>query len=583
MKGDPARVAFHVQSALRHVEKMNRSSHAPQPLFSSNKRSVYLNWTGLSGWKLIPFSVAVLVMIPLAVVLFSFFTPSDDIWQHLVNTLLGRLLLNTFWLSLGVLGGTALLGISLAWLCATCDFPLRKFFNWALMLPMAIPAYVTAFVAIGLLDFSGPVQTNLRSWFGEDLSIPEIRSTGGVVLVMTLALYPYVYLLARNAFLSQGRRAMEAVQSLGHGRWRGFFRVALPMGRPWIFGGLMLVLMETLADFGTVSIFNYDTFATAIYKAWFGFFSLSSASQLASLLILIVFVLLWVEQKLTARTRYTQVEKCSARGDRIALRPLTGWLVCAYASAVFLTAFVIPVTQLSVWTMQVFENDFDVRYFSFLSHSLFLGGMGALLTVGTALLLVYAHRLHGSPFNRLMVRIATLGYALPGTVLAVGLFIPLAWLDNKLIALGKAWFSWDLGLILNGTLTAMLLAYLIRFLAVAHHPVQSAIKRITPSIDETSRSLRVSGFSMLRKIHLPILRGGLLTAATLVFVDIMKEMPITLMTRPFGWDTLAIRIYEMTSEGEWERAALPAMVLVLTGLFPIMLLTRNTREDGYGK
>jgi len=562
---------------------MNRSSLVPQPLLPSGRFSKHLKWTGLSGWKLVPVSVALLVMIPLAVVLSSWFSPSDEAWQHIVNTLLGRLLLNTFWLSLGVLAGTALLGVSLAWLCATCDFPLRRFFDWALMLPMAIPAYVTAFVAIGLLDFSGPVQTLLRRWFGEAFRLPEIRSTGGVILVMILALYPYVYLLARNAFLSQGRRAMEAARSLGLSRWRGFFRVALPMGRPWIFGGLMLVLMETLADFGTVSIFNYDTFATAIYKAWFGFFSLPAASQLASLLILIVFVLLWLEQRLTAGTRYTQVEKSGGRGDRVMLRPLSGWIVCAYASTVFLAAFAIPVTQLSVWTLGVFQNDFSARYFSFLSHSLFLGGFGALLTVATALLLVYALRLHGSGLNRIMVRIATLGYALPGTVLAVGLFIPLAWLDNKLIALGKTWFGWDPGLIFNGTLLAMLLAYLVRFLAVAHHPVQSAMKRITPSIDETSRSLRVSGLPMLRKVHLPILRGGLFTAATLVFVDIMKEMPITLMTRPFGWDTLAIRIYEMTSEGEWERAALPAMALVLTGLFPIILLTRNSREDGYGK
>ncbi len=562
---------------------MNRSSHAPQPLLPSDGLSDSLKWTGLSGWGLIPVSIALLVIIPLAVVLFSLFTPSDDAWRHIVDTLLGRLLLNTFWLSLGVLSGTALLGVSLAWFCATCDFPFRKFFDWALMLPMAIPSYVTAFVVIGLLDFSGPVQSNLRRLFGEDLRFPEIRSTGGVVIVMILALYPYVYLLARNAFLSQGRRAMEAAQSLGLSRWRGFFRVALPMGRPWIFGGLMLVLMETLADFGTVSIFNYDTFATAIYKAWFGFFSLSAASQLASLLILIVFVLLWMEQRLTARTRYTQIEKSGARGDRIVLRPLSGCLVCAYASMVFLAAFGVPVTQLSVWTLNVFQNDFSPRYFSFLFHSLFLGGFGAILTVATALLLVYALRLQGNPLNRIMVRIATLGYALPGTGLAVGLFIPLAWLDNKLIALGKTWFGRDPGLILNGTLIAMLLAYLVRFLAVAHHPVQSAMKRITPSIDETSRSLRISGFSMLRKVHLPVLRSGLFTAATLVFVDIMKEMPITLMTRPFGWDTLAIRIYEMTSEGEWERAALPAMALVLTGLFPIILLTRNSREDDDGQ
>ncbi|MFQ5779253.1 MAG: ABC transporter permease [Nitrospiria bacterium] len=550
-----------------------------QPIRAHTRRvSVFIRQTGLSGWGLIPFFIAVLVLIPIGVVLSSFFSPSDDVWRHLVDTLLARLLLNTLWLTLGVVAGTALLGVSLAWLTAACDFPFRKIFDWALMLPMAIPSYVTAFVAIGLLDFTGPVQTGLRHWFGrDDIWFPRIRSTGGVILVMTLALYPYVYLLARNAFLTQGRRGMEAAQSLGHGRWGGFFRVALPMGRPWIVGGIMLVLMETLADFGTVSIFNYDTFATAVYKAWFGFFSLSAASQLASLLVLIVFVLLLVEQRFRARMRYTQVEKGGARGERIMLGRPFQWLAFAYVLVVLIAAFLIPVSQLSVWTYQVFESDFDSRYMAYLSHSLFLGGMGALFTVAAALLLAYADRLRRTFPIRIMVRIATLGYALPGSVLAVGIFIPLAWLDNRMISLGRSLFGLEFGLILNGTLVALFLAYLIRFLAVAHHPIQSAIQRITPTIDETARSLGLSGISMLRRVHLPVLKGGLLTAAILVFVDVMKEMPITLMTRPFGWDTLAVRIFEMTSEGEWERAALPAVVLVVTGFLPIVLLTKQSR------
>ncbi len=252
----------------------------------------------IDRWGLCALLIAAIVIVPLGVVLSSLLSTHDEIWTHLIETTLAGILINTFWLTLGVAIGTSVLGVSLAWLCAATDFPGRRFFDWALMLPMAIPSYVTAFVAIGLLDFSGPLQTALRLWLGRDgFWFPEIRSRGGVILVMTLTLYPYVYLLARNAFLTQGRRALEAAQSLGANRLSGFFRVALPMARPWIVGGVMLALMETLSDFGAVSIFNYDTFATAIYQAWFGFFSVSAASQLASLLVLLVFILLLLEQK----------------------------------------------------------------------------------------------------------------------------------------------------------------------------------------------------------------------------------------------------------------------------------------------
>ncbi len=262
---------------------------------------------------------------------------------HFVQTSLVTLLINTFWLMLGVAFGTAFLGVSLAWLTAACDFPGRKWLDWALMLPLSLPPYVVAFVSIGLLDFTGPVQTQLRSWLGvEQLWFPRIRSTAGVIAVMTLTLYPYVYMLARNAFLTQGRRAIEAAQSLGQGRFRGFLTVALPMARPWIAGGLALVLMETLADFGTVSIFNYDTFTTAIYKAWFGLFSLSAAAQLASLLVLIVFIVLLIEQRSRSRQRFSQAGRSSV-ADRISLQGAQGWIAFAYAMSILCIAFIIPV------------------------------------------------------------------------------------------------------------------------------------------------------------------------------------------------------------------------------------------------
>ena len=530
-----------------------------------------------SVWRLIPFLVAALVLIPIGTILSSFFAPTSDIWQHLVETTLLSLLINTFWLALGVVSGTTLLGVSLAWLTAVCEFPGRKLFSWALLLPLAVPAYVTAFVVLGLFDFTGPVQSAFRSWLGPDAWFPEVRGRMGVITVMVLAFYPYVYLLARNAFLTQGKRSLEASQSLGLNRTQGFFRVALPMARPWIAGGVMLALMETLADFGTVAVFNYDTFTTAIYKAWFGMFSLPAASQLASLLLVIVFALIVMEQQIRIRMRYAEVKQ-SARADRIALSGWRSVTATALASGTLFFAFLLPIGQLIIWAANSLVQDLDSRYLGFLWHSLLLSTLAALLTCTVALLLVYATRRHPDAATRNAVRIATLGYALPGTVLAVGMFVPLASLDNWIGEVTLQLFQIETGLMIQGTLVIMLLAYLTRFLAVSHSPIDSAMQRITSSIDEASMSMGINGWMMLRRVHLPILKSGIFTAGALVFVDVMKEMPITLMTRPFGWDTLSVRIFEMTSEGAWEQAALPAVALVISGLIPIILFMRQTEK-----
>src|SRR5688500_3170048 len=529
-------------------------------------------------WRLIPFLVAGIVLIPVGTVVSSLFTPTGEVWQHLAETTLPDLLVNTFWLALGVLVGVTLLGVSLAWFTAACAFPGRRFFSWALLLPFAMPAYVTAFVALGLFDYIGPVQTALREWLGPDLFwFPNVRSRTGVIIVMVLAFYPYVYLLARNAFLTQGKRSLEAAQSLGFSRTQGFFKVALPMARPWIAGGAMLALMETLADFGTVAVFNYDTFTTAIYKAWFAMFSLPAASQLASLLIVIVFALIIIEQQFRSRMRYAETRQ-SAPMARIPLKGWQAWSVTGFATVILFFAFMLPLAQLSIWTSHVFSKDFDKRYLEFLWHSLLLSGLAALLTCSVALLMAYAVRRQPDMATRAAVHISTVGYALPGTVLAVGIFIPIAWLDNQLGNLAFRLFDIDIGLLLQGTLLTMLTAYMIRFLAVSHSPIDSAMQRITSSIDGAAVGLGSSGWATLRCVHLPILKGGIFTAATLVFVDVMKEMPITLMTRPFGWDTLAVRIFEMTSEGEWEQAALPAIALVLAGLLPLIFFVRQTER-----
>ncbi len=555
-------------SNQKHVAVEGEVVKALQPFFFL-KRAANI-------WRLIPLLIAALILVPVVIVFSSFLLPTNDVWRHLVETTLPDLLVNTFWLSLGVVIGTTLLGVSLAWFVAVYEFPGCRFFSWALLLPLAIPAYVTAFVVLGLFDFTGPVQTNLRAWSGTELAwFPDLYGRSGVILVMTLAFYPYVYLMARNAFLTQGKRLLEVAQSLGLNRRQGFFKVALPMARPWIAGGVMLTLMETLADFGTVSVFNYDTFTTAIYKAWFGMFSLPAASQLASLLIVIVFVLIILEQQFRMRMRFAETKR-SSRADRITLSGWRARVVMCFAGGVLFLAFVLPIIQLAVWASNTIVENFDQRYFEFLSHSLLLSAIATLITCIVAILLVYATRLYSDTTTRIAVRIATIGYALPGAVLAVGIFIPIAWFDNQLNEWLLVLFQIESSLLIQGTLGVMLLAYMTRFLAVGHYPIDSAMQRITRNIDEAAMGFGLTGGSVLRRIHLPMLRAGIFTAAALVFVDVMKEMPITLMTRPFGWDTLAVRIFALTSEGEWQQAAFPAITLVLAGLIPIILLMRQT-------
>ncbi|AOX99621.1 iron ABC transporter permease [Jeongeupia sp. USM3] len=536
--------------------------------------SFALSLPRLSRGQLYTLPVALLTVVPLAVVLSSLLDPQPEVWAHLAEYVLPGVLWNTFVLIVGVGAGVLLLGVPLAWLTAVYAFPGRRLFSWALMLPLAMPAYVLAFVQVGLLDFTGPVQTLLRSLFGTSAWFPQIRSTGGVILVLSMAFYPYVYLLARNAFLTQGRRAIEAAQTLGVSRKRAFFTVAIPMARPWLIGGVTLALMETLADFGTVSIFNFDTFTTAIYKAWFSLFNLPAASQLASLLVMFVLVLVALEQWGRGARSY-QVR--STQAERIVLRGAQRWLATAWCGIVLLLAFVVPLLQLLVWVRGVWVEDFDSRYPAFIGRSLLLAAMAAALVTLLALLLAYARRRYRDAGTRWLVRLATLGYAVPGTVLAVGVFIPIAWLDNVLLAVLRP-LGFEALAIFKGTLAVMLLALAARFLAVAFQPVDSAMQRITRSQEEAARSLGLNGRQTLWRLHLPLLRGGLLSAALLTFVDVLKEMPITLMTRAFGWDTLAVRVFEMTSEGMWDRAALPSLFIVLAGLVPVVLLIRKSES-----
>ena len=517
------------------------------------------------------------VSLPIFVIILQWGTLGNGeqvIWQHLFDTKLGRLAGNTLILVLGVGAGVTLLGVSLAWLTSVCEFPGRRMFEWALMLPMAIPGYVMAFVFLGLFSYAGPVQTGLRSWFGTDIWFPDIQSPGAVILVFSLVLYPYVFLLSRTAFLAQGRSTMDAARVLGLSPFAAFLKVAIPVARPAIVGGVALALMETLADFGAVNVFGYDTFTTAIYTSWSGLFNLTVAAQLASLLLLFVAVAMTLEQYGREHQRYTQNDRRkTARSYQLqGPKAVAATLFCSLVLAI---AFVVPVAQLLVWVSKNFATDLDSSYFEFFLHTIGLAAIAAVATAVIALLLALGKRLAGSmgmrSWQQRAERLATLGYALPGSVLAVGIMLTFNGVDRILASV------FQVQSLLIGSVFALLLAYVIRFLAVAHAPVEAGLLGIRPSVIEAARSLGASPSRVLREVYVPMLKPGLFTALLIVFVDVMKEMPATLMVRPFGWDTLAVRVFQMTNEGQWERAALPALTLLLVGLVPVILLVKNSR------
>jgi iron(III) transport system permease protein len=530
-----------------------------------NRADISCGWL----WQGAAFLTAAIVIFPILIILVQWGTVGtgeQEIWEHLLATKLDRLALNTLMLVLGVGIGVVLLGVSMAWLTTLCEFPGRRFFEWALMLPLAIPGYVMAFVFIGILNFAGPVQTFLRARFGNNIWFPDVQGAIGVITILSLVLYPYVYMLARSAFLNQGRKLMDAGQLLGLNRRQAFFRVAIPVARPAIVAGLSLALMETLADFGAVSVFNYDTFTTAIYGAWYQLFNLTVAAQLASLLLLFVGVILVLEKQSRDKARYTQEGGAQSR-SAYTLRGVQAVTATAACTLVLFTAFLVPLGQLVLWMFNAGFGELDARYLSFLGHTLSLGSMAGLLAVAIALLLAFVKRLQGSSLSKgwadLFIRLATLGYALPGSVLAVGIMLGFNILG--------------LGILISSSIIALITAYCCRFLAVAFAPVDAGVDQIKPSIIDAARSLGAGPGCLLRQIYLPLIRPGLVTAFTIVLVDVMKEMPATLIMRPFGWDTLAVRIYSMTAEGQWERAALPAVTLILVGLVPVYLLIRAAR------
>ncbi len=534
------------------------------------------------------FVVAALIALPVLSVGANLFAGGTaDTWNHLAATVLPEYIGNSLWLCVGVAVGVGSMGTTMAWLTAMHDFPGRRVFEWALLLPLAMPAYVLAYTYTDFFQFVGPVQTGLREHFGwqkADYWFPDVRTLPGAMVMFTCVLYPYVYLVVRTAFLERGSGMLEAARVLGHSPLRAFFRVSLPLARPAIATGVALALMETLADYGTVAYFSVPTFTTGIYRAWFSLGDRVAAAQLAACLLGFVLLLLALERFSRGRARYGDGSGRRRPQPGRRLAGWKGWLAFVACLLPLTVGFLLPAGLLLKMAMGEVEGSFGPRFLVLAKNSFMLASVTALLAAGLALLLAYGVRncaRAGGPNSpralatRFAARLVGLGYAVPGSVIAVGVLIPVTRLDHALAGLWQQLGGANPGLILTGGIAALVYAYLARFLSIALQTMEAGIARITPSMDDAAKSLGCGATETLRRVHLPMLRGSLLTAALLVFVDVMKELPATLVMRPFNFETLATQTYTLAADERLTEASIAALAIVVVGLVPIFVLARQ--------
>ena len=502
---------------------------------------------------------------------------SATVLRHLYDTLLGLYITNSLLLMFGVGILTLVIGVPTAWLTSVCEFPGRKLFVWALLLPLAFPAYIIAYTYTGLLDYYGPVFGLVRYIVGEenfaDLYF-SIRSLPGAIVLLSLVLYPYVYLLTRASFLEQSLGFIEVSRTLGYSMRETFLKVAIPLARPAIVAGVSLALMETLADYGTVQFFGVSTFTTGILRAFNSFGDATAAGQLSSMLLCFVGLLIFLEWFSRRKIQYHATKGKSFHQSKIQLRgkhAVLAWLACFLP---FFLGFLLPAIVLLKWTL--FDAQYDLSKFAGLVwNSIYLAGLAAIIAVTLAIFLGYAKRNVPTRTVRSCVAVSGLGYAIPGAIIAVGIITPLVWLDHRLIDFFGSYFEINIGLVLSGSIFALLFAYTVRFLAISLNSVQTGLQRIKPSMDYSARALGCRPLGVLKRVHLPVMRASLLTAFLIVFVDVLKELPATLVLRPFNFNTLAVRAYELASDERLIDAALPSLTIVLTGLIPVILLSKS--------
>ena len=503
--------------------------------------------------------IALLVATPIFVVAFSWALPEHELWAHFSENILSDLISSTLILLLGVGVGVTLLGTVLAYLVVMVEFPGRKWLEWALFLPFAIPAYVLAFVYLGVFDYSGYAQT----WMREDLGLPgfDIRAgSWAIILTFVLVFYPYVYMMTRASFKRQKINMIEAGRLLGASPLRVFFKISLPLARPAAAAGLLVTLMETLADFGVVSLFNYDTFTTAIYSAWGDFRSIEVAAQLASILVLSAFFLIYFEKKARGQAKYYSANVSNTRPYQST--GIIGWLISLFVFGVFMLSFAMPMLQLIIWGWSSAADEWSAKYFDLIMSTSILTITAALITVMLATILALPGRCkQASIWLKSVIRLATLGYALPGSVMAVGLLYGI----NQVSVLNIYFGGESINHLIFGSIALLLFAYVSRFMAIAYSSIEASAQQIKPVFTQSARLLGATRLRLIWQVYLPMMTPGILAGGLLVAVDVMKELPATYLLRRFGWDTLATQVFELSAEGLYERAAVPALIMVIFG------------------
>lgn len=528
-----------------------------------------------SGWTVAALAVALVALAPSLTVLWSLTAPASENWAHLSATVLPTYVWNTLKLMGLVALITAFIGVGTAWLVVSTRFPGQRILNWALVMPLATPGYIVAYVYTDLLSFAGPVQTALRGvtgWGAADYYFPPVRSLPGAAIMLGLVLYPYVYLLARTAFQRQSAALFDAARMLGARPWRAFIRVALPCARPAIAGGLALVLMETISDFGVVDYFAVQTLTTGIFRTWFNLGDALAAAQIAAWLFVFALALVFIEM-VSRRGRVANPLSRDMAAQPRTLKGVRGWAALIACSLPVLLGFVVPALVLLRYAILEGDPLFGRRFLDFAWNSLTVAGVAAALTTLLALLLTYGERLHPTRFNRVSIRLATLGYALPGAMIAIGILTLSTDIDRAFGSFANNHLGFSPGLILTGSIAGLVFAYVARFLTAAFNATHSGLEKIHPTLDAAARSLGASPRRVLGAIHVPLLRGALASAALIVFIDVMKELPATLLLRPFNFETLATRTYRLASDERLAEASTAALAIVALGLIPTILLS----------
>lgn len=531
------------------------------------------------GWTCLSLGLAAMLLMPIAAVGWLALTPGAPVWGHLVAHTLPGLVTNTLVLMGLVALGTGLIGTGAAWLVVMTDFPGRRVLEWALLAPLAMPAYIGAYALVDALEYAGPVQGALRAAFGwtsaRDYWFPQVRSLGACALVLTLVLYPYVYLLTRAAFREQSVCVLEVGRALGHGPWGVFWRVGLPLARPAVAAGMAIVAMEVMADFGAVDYFNVQTLTRGIFSIWLDTHNPGGAAQIALVMLGFVLVLLLVEAQSRRRRRFHHTSRRQRPVTRVRLGRLAGLGAAAALALPVLLGFVAPVGIVAAHAVDHLGQLAAPGFWRAVATTAGLATTAALISASVGVALVYGARASGAATPRLLAQATALGYAAPGAVLAVGVLIPLAALDHRVADLVVSFGAADPGLILTGSAAAVVFAYVVRFSAIAQGAVEGAFGRIGPSIDLAARTLGESATGALTRVHLPLIRGSILTAALLIFVDSVKELPATLILRPFDFETLATRVYGAASLEQLGAAAPAALAIIAVGLAPVTLLART--------